>query len=154
MEFTPEKDPGIIPNVLTQILDTCVNGITLSDPDQPDNPIVFANKVFEDMTGYEQDEIIGRNCRFLHGDDRDQPGLETIREAMQTHSRVEVVLRNYRKNGELFHNQLTVQPLLDENGQLLYYLGVQYDITPIVSAREEADRMADLFKKGNDAPAE
>lgn len=148
MEFTPEKDTGLIPNVLTQILDTCVNGITLSDPDQPDNPIVFANKVFEDMTGYGQDEIIGRNCRFLHGDDRDQPGLESIREAMRTGSRVEVVLRNYRKSGELFHNQLTVQPLRDENGQLIYYLGAQYDITPIVTAREEADRMAALFEKG------
>lgn len=151
MAFIPEKDTGLIPNMLTQILDTCVNGITLSDPDQPDNPIVFANKVFEDMTGYPQEEIIGRNCRFLHGDDRDQPGLESIREAMRTESRVEVVLRNYRRSGEMFHNQLTVQPLHDENGQLIYYLGVQYDITAIVTAREEADRMAALFNRPDEA---
>ncbi|MEX0382594.1 PAS domain-containing protein [Spiribacter sp. 1M153] len=151
MAFIPEKDTGLIPKMLTQILDTCVNGITLSDPDQPDNPIVFANKVFEDMSGYPQEEIIGRNCRFLHGDDRDQPGLESIREAMRTESRVEVVLRNYRRSGEMFHNQLTVQPLHDENGQLIYYLGVQYDITPIVTAREEADRMAALFNRPDEA---
>jgi len=150
MEFTPEKDPGIIPSVLTQILDTCVNGITLSDPDQPDNPIVFANRVFRDMTGYPQEEIIGRNCRFLHGDDRDQPGLQAIRDALKDESKVEVTLRNYRKTGELFHNQLTVQPLRDENGQLMYYLGVQYDITSLVTARQEADRMAALLDQGGE----
>ncbi len=151
MEFSPEKDPCIIPSVLTQILDTCVNGITLSDPDQPDNPIVFANGVFSTMTGYSQNEIIGHNCRFLHRDDRDQPGLETIRQALSNGTSAEVVLRNYRKNGELFHNQLTIQPLHDEAGQLMYYLGVQYDITNLVTAREEAERMALLLDQGRDA---
>jgi PAS domain S-box-containing protein len=69
--------------VLTQILDACVNGITLSDPDLPDNPIVYANKVFEEMSGYSQDEIVGRNCRFLQGEDRDQKALATIRAALE-----------------------------------------------------------------------
>ncbi|MDR9433478.1 MAG: PAS domain-containing protein [Spiribacter sp.] len=147
MDFTPEKDPNIIPSVLTQILDTCVNGITLSDPDQPDNPIVFANRVFTEMTGYDQNEIIGRNCRFLHGDDRDQPGLEQIRQALNKGEGTEVTLRNYKKSGQLFHNQLTIQPLKDEQGNLMYYLGVQYDITALVSAREEAERMASLLNQ-------
>jgi PAS domain S-box-containing protein len=148
MEFTPEKDPNIIPSVLTQILDTCVNGITLSDPDQPDNPIVFANQVFTEMTGYQQDEIIGRNCRFLHADDRDQEGLEQIRQALRDGNGTEVTLRNYRKTGELFHNQLKIQPLRDTDGKLIYYLGVQYDITSLITAREEAERMAKLFDQG------
>ena len=151
MDFTPEKDPYIIPSVLTQILDTCVNGITLSDPDQPDNPIVFANQVFTEMTGYPQEEIIGRNCRFLHGDDRDQPGLEAIRKAVAEGGRTEVVLRNYRKDGTLFHNQLTIQPLRDEQGNLIYYLGVQYDITSLVQARQEADRMALILNQNPDS---
>ncbi|QGM22440.1 PAS domain-containing protein [Spiribacter sp. 2438] len=151
MDFTPEKDPCIIPSVLTQILDTCVNGITLSDPDQPDNPIVFANQVFTEMTGYPQEEIIGRNCRFLHGDDRDQPGLEAIRQAVAEGGRTEVVLRNYRKDGTLFHNQLTIQPLRDEQGNLIYYLGVQYDITSLVQARQEADRMALILNQNPDS---
>jgi len=151
MDFTPEKDPCIIPSVLTQILDTCVNGITLSDPDQPDNPIVFANQVFTEMTGYPQEEIIGRNCRFLHGDDRDQPGLEAIRKAVAEGGRTEVVLRNYRKDGTLFHNQLTIQPLRDEQGNLIYYLGVQYDITSLVQARQEADRMALILNQNPDS---
>ena len=70
MLFTADKDTGIIPHVLTQILDTCVNGVTLSDPDMPDSPIVYANSVFEQLTGYSQEEILGRNCRFLQGEDR------------------------------------------------------------------------------------
>ncbi|MRH78427.1 PAS domain-containing protein [Spiribacter sp. C176] len=149
MQFNPEKDPCIIPSVLTQILDTCVNGITLSDPEQPDNPIVFANGVFCEMTGYDLDEIIGRNCRFLHGDDRDQEGLEEIREALKNHSDTKVLLRNYKKNGELFYNQLTIQPLRDSQGNLLYYLGAQYDVTDLITAQREAERMSILLDQGS-----
>lgn len=145
MLFTAEKDPGIIPHVLTQILDTCVNGVTLSDPDMPDSPIVYANSVFERMTGYSREEIVGHNCRFLQGDDRDQPPLEEIRAAMKEHRPVEVTLRNYRKDGTLFHNRLAIQPLRDSSGQLIYYLGVQYDVTELVEARTEVERLQNIL---------
>ena len=72
MDFIVEKDPGLIPQVLSKILDSCVNGITLADPDQEDLPLVYANKAFEIITGYTQEETIGKNCRFLQGTDRDQ----------------------------------------------------------------------------------
>ncbi|MFO8154166.1 PAS domain-containing protein [Thioalkalivibrio sp.] len=147
MLFIAEKDTGLIPGVLTQILDTCVNGITLSDPDEPDNPIVYANSVFERMTGYTQDEILGRNCRFLQGEDRDQPGLEAIREALREHRPTEVTLRNYRKDGTLFHNRLSIQPLRDASGRLIYYLGVQYDVTEIVEAQNEVNRLQSLLRE-------
>lgn len=147
MLFTAEKDTGIIPTVLTQILDTCVNGVTLSDPDLPDNPIVYANSVFERMTGYSQEEILGHNCRFLQGEDRDQPGLEAIREALREHSSIEVTLRNYRKDGALFHNRLAIQPLRDAAGRLIYYLGVQYDVTEIVDAQQEVARLQSLLRE-------
>ncbi len=141
MDFTVEKDPGTIPYVLSQILDTCINGITLSDPDQPDNPIVYANEAFELITGYDRDEIIGRNCRFLQGDDRDQPEIERIREALREHKPVTVTLRNYRKDGSLFLNQFSIRPLLDPQGRLIYYLGTQYDVTEMVEAEEELRRL-------------
>lgn len=141
MDFVATKDPGIIPYVLAQILDSCVNGITLSDPDLPDNPIVYVNKAFEDMTGYTQDEIIGRNCRFLQGGDNDQQGVRQIREALVKKEPVEVTLRNYRKNGELFYNRLRIRPLLDREGKVIYFLGVQYDVTGEVRAREEIERL-------------
>ncbi|CAM3536714.1 PAS domain-containing protein [Halomonas lysinitropha] len=145
MLFIPDKDTGIIPHVLTQILDTCVNGVTLSDPDQPDSPIVYANSIFEQLTGYSQEEILGRNCRFLQGEDRDQPALDEIREALRVHEPVEVTLRNYRKDGTLFHNRLSIQPLWDDSGKLIYYLGVQYDVSELVNARIEIARLENIL---------
>ena len=141
MEFMAEKDEGTIPFVLSQILDTCVNGITLSDPDQPDNPIVYANEAFELITGYDREEIIGHNCRFLQGTDRDQPEIERIREALRDQKAVTVTLRNYRKDGTLFYNRFSIRPLLDRQGRLVYYLGIQYDVTDKVEAEEELRRL-------------
>jgi len=139
--FVTAKDDGLIPYVLTQILDACVNGVTLSDPDLPDNPIVYANQAFEEMSGYSQDEIVGRNCRFLQGADRNQEALDTIRAALQKHDSCVVTLRNYRKNGELFFNRLSIRPLVDREGQVIYYLGVQYDVTDQVKARAELEKL-------------
>ncbi|MER2513590.1 MAG: PAS domain-containing protein, partial [Nitrosomonas ureae] len=130
MDFIVEKDPGLIPQVLSKILDSCVNGVTLADPDQEDLPLVYVNKAFEIITGYTLAETVGKNCRFLQGSEHDQSGVKQLREAIKNKRSVEVVLRNYRKNGELFYNHLLVSPLFDSNENLLYFLGVQYDITP------------------------
>ncbi len=146
MEFMAEKDEGTIPFVLSQILDTCVNGITLSDPDQPDNPIVYANEAFELITGYNREEIVGHNCRFLQGTDRDQPEIERIREALRDQKRVTVTLRNYRKDGTLFYNRFSIRPLLDRQGRLVYYLGIQYDVTDKVEAEEELRRLNAMLR--------
>lgn len=139
--FVVQKDGGVIPHVLTQILDSCVNGVTLTDPDLEDAPIVYANKAFEDMCGYPQEEIVGRNCRFLQGDDRNQPELERLRAAIKKGEEIEVTLRNYKKAGELFHNRLVVKPLKDDRGNLVYFLGVQYDITEQVNAQDEISKL-------------
>lgn len=128
MTFVVEKDPGLIPEILSQILDGSVNGITLVDPDQEDMPIIYANSQFAAMTGYSSEEILGRNCRFLQGKDREQEARFTMKQAIENHQRVEVTIRNYRKNGELFFNHLTLTPLFDGAENLLYYLGVQYDV--------------------------
>ena len=127
--FIATKDEGVIPYVLTQILDACVNGVTLSDPDLPDSPLVYVNRVFEEMSGYSQDEMIGRNCRFLQGDDHNQPALDTLREAIKQQQACTVTLRNYRKNGELFLNKLSIRPLVDSENRVIYYLGIQYDLS-------------------------
>jgi len=140
--FVVQKDNGVIPHVLTQILDTCVNGVTLTDPDLEDAPIVYANQAFVDICGYDQDEIVGRNCRFLQGSDRNQPELSLIRNAVKNCEAVEVTLRNYRKNGELFYNRLDVKPLKDNRGNVVYYLGVQYDITDLVRAKQEINHIS------------
>jgi len=148
MSFVLEKDPNLIPQVLSNILDSTTNGITLADPDLEDMPIVYANKAFEMMTGYGQAEIIGRNCRFLQGTDRDQDARFQLRKAIDERLSVEVDIRNYKKSGEMFYNHLVLTPLFDDKKQLLYYLGVQYDITVQVKAAQEIvrlkQRLADL----------
>ncbi len=150
MDFVAEKDESVIPFVLSQILDSCVNGITLSDPDQEDNPLVYANEAFELITGYSREEILGRNCRFLQGDDRDQEGIEQIREAMRDEKPVTVTLRNYRKDGKLFYNRLFIRPLFDRQGRLIYYLGIQYDVSNQVQAEEELKRLNELLRRVED----
>ncbi len=141
MSFVVEKDPNLIPQILSTILDSTSNGITLADPDIEDMPIIYANKSFETMTGYAQAEIIGRNCRFLQGTDREQEARFHLRRAIDERLPVEVDIRNYRKSGEMFHNHLALTPLFDDENQLLYYLGVQYDITMQVEAAEELERL-------------
>lgn len=137
MDFIVEKDPGLIPQVLSKILDSCVNGVSLADPDQEDMPLVYVNKAFETITGYTLAEVVGKNCRFLQGKERDQIEVNKLREAIKDRKSVEVTLHNYRKNGELFYNHLLMSPLFDSNGNLLYFLGVQLDVTPKIRAEEE-----------------
>jgi len=137
MDFIVEKDPGLIPQVLSKILDSCVNGVSLADPDQEDMPLVYVNKAFETITGYTFEETVGRNCRFLQGKEHDQTEVNKLREAIKNKKSVEVTLHNYRKNGELFYNHLVMSPLFDSNENLLYFLGVQLDVTPQIRAEEE-----------------
>jgi PAS domain S-box-containing protein len=147
MDFVTDNDAAELPHLLSQILDTCVNGITLSDPYQDDCPLIYANEAFELITGYDRDEIIGRNCRFLQGDDRDQAGIEKVREAMRTESSVTVTLRNYRKDGTLFHNRFSIRPIYDRAGKLRYFLGIQYDITEQVRAQQELAKLERQLKR-------
>lgn len=145
MAFVIEKDNGLIPQVLSAILDECVNGVTLADPDLADMPVIYANKAFERLTGYSQEEIIGRNCRFLQGDDREQAGRYAIAEAIKNQTSVEVTLRNYKKDGALFINRLKIVPLLDKKQRAIYYLGVQYDVTSQVNADNEIQSLTALL---------
>ncbi len=147
MDFIVEKDPGLIPQVLSKILDSCVNGVSLADPDQEDMPLVYVNKAFEIITGYTLAETVGKNCRFLQGEEHDQVGLSQLREAIKHRQPVEVTLRNYRKNGELFYNHLKMSPLFDSHGNLLYFLGVQFDVTSQVHAADEIKSLKEQLAK-------
>jgi PAS domain S-box-containing protein len=118
---------------LRRLLDRAVaassNGILITDPKLPDNPIIYVNPAFERTTGYSAEEAIGRNCRFLQGEDRDQPSLGELRAAIREGRGCRVVLRNYRKDGALFWNELYVSPIHDEEGRLTNFVGVQNDVT-------------------------
>jgi PAS domain S-box-containing protein len=128
-------------SLFTILLDSCINGITLSDPNRKDCPIAYVNAAFGRLTGYRDEEILGRNCRFLQGEDRDQENIKLIREAIAEKRGIECELRNYKKNGQLFYNFLSVSPIFDSTGDLIYFLGIQHDITKQVVAAEELKRM-------------
>ncbi|WP_347986007.1 PAS domain-containing protein [Methylomonas sp. AM2-LC] len=146
MTFIIDKENSLIPQVLSAILDECVNGVTLADPDLEDAPIIYANKAFEKLTGYSQEDIIGFNCRFLQGEDREQEARYKIAEAMRNHQATEVTLRNYKKDGQLFHNRLKIIPLFDKKQRVVYYLGVQYDISEQVQAANEIQQLSSLLE--------
>jgi PAS domain S-box-containing protein len=104
-------------------------GIVITDPTESDNPIVFANDHFLSLTGYEQSEVVGRNCRFLQGPESDPATVARLRAAVDEERPVSVVLRNYRRDGTPFWNQVDVTPVRDEAGVVQHFVGFQRDVT-------------------------
>ena len=101
-------------------------GVVISDARMPDLPIVYVNPAFEHMSGYSSAEVMGRNCRFLQGSDHQQPGLLAIRQAVKTQTNGYAVLRNYRKDGRLFHNELFISAVRDSQGEVTHFVGIQH----------------------------
>jgi PAS domain S-box-containing protein len=101
----------------------------ITDPRQPDNPIVFCNRAFMKLTGYGRDEIIGRNCRFLQGPETDPVAVSAIRHAIEERTDVNIDILNYRKDGSTFWNALYISPVINEAGELLFYFASQLDVT-------------------------
>lgn len=121
----------------------------VTDPSQPDNPIVFCNEAFSYLTGYSQAEIIGSNCRFLQGPETDPEVIAQLRAAIRKREEVAVEVLNYRKNGSTFWNALFVSPVHDEEGKLIYFFGSQLDISRRREAEEalhEAQKMEAVGK--------
>ncbi|MGP7796559.1 histidine kinase famiy protein [Sphingomonas sp. CLY1604] len=101
----------------------------LTDPNQDDNPIAFANKAFFDLTGYEEHEVLGRNCRFLQGAQTDRNAVAELREAVEQRQSIALELLNYRRDGSPFWNAVFIGPVYDVNGKLLYFFASQLDVT-------------------------
>ncbi|WP_276247619.1 bacterio-opsin activator domain-containing protein [Haladaptatus sp. YSMS36] len=110
-------------------------GIAISDATQPDNPLTYVNDSFVEMTGYTETEILGRNCRFLQGEDSDPAAVTAMRQAIAAEEEVAVVVKNYRKDGEMFWNRVNIAPIRDADGEVRHFVGFQNDVT----ARKEAE---------------
>ncbi|MCP2726868.1 PAS domain S-box protein [Limnofasciculus baicalensis] len=127
-------------SLLERAIAASSNGMIVTDATLPDYPIIWVNAGFERMTGYSAAEVIGKNSRFLTGADTNQPALDELRQTLAEGRSCCVVLRNYRKDGTLFWNELSISPVQDTTGKLTHYIGIQKDITDRKKAEEERDR--------------
>ncbi len=126
-----------------------VSGILVTDPKQPDNPIVDVNPAFERITGYGKAEALGRNCRFLQGPDSDRGVLDGIRTAIAAGRECQGVIRNYRKDGTPFWNDIKITPVRDEMGRVIHFVGVITDATERVEAQKALERVLDDLHRSN-----
>ncbi|WP_296262726.1 MULTISPECIES: histidine kinase famiy protein [unclassified Pseudomonas] len=122
-------------NIFFAAVETTRMPMIVTDPKRPDNPIIFANNAFIDMTGYSRDEIVGSNCRFLQGPETDPAAVKQVREAIAANREVAVELVNYKKDGSAFWNALFISPVYNESGELIYFFASQLD----VSRRRDAE---------------
>jgi PAS domain S-box-containing protein len=113
----------------TRAMDEAPVGITMSDPAQPDNPLRYVNDRFVEMTGYDRAATLGRNCRFLQGAETTDERIDELRAAIAAGDPVTTTLRNYRRDGEVFWNRVSLTPLRDEDGEIDRWVGFQEDVT-------------------------
>ncbi len=130
-------------NLSNKALNSIANGVVITDANQEDNPIIFCNRGFEQNTGYSFEDIKGRNCRFLQNDDNEQEALSVLREAINKRRTERVLLRNYKKDGDLFWNELTISPIQDDDSNEKYFIGVQNDVTSLIEARSELQKLVE-----------
>ncbi|TWI58677.1 response regulator receiver modulated diguanylate cyclase/phosphodiesterase with PAS/PAC sensor(s) [Pseudomonas duriflava] len=115
--------------LLQRSVESSYNGVAIADAQLPDLPLIYVNSAFERLTGYSAHEVLGKNCRFLQGSEHEQASLETIRAGLAQQREVRQVLRNYRKDGTLFWNDIFISPIFNDKGELTHFIGVQSDIT-------------------------
>lgn len=122
--------------LLQLVIDASNDGIVVAEQEGDDNILIYANAAFERLTGYDSDEILYQDCRFLQNGDRQQPALQLIREAVRTQTPCRQIIRNYRKDGQPFWNELSITPVFNEGDQLTYFIGIQKDVSAEVEAKE------------------
>lgn len=126
----------ISPKLLQLVIDASNDGIVVAEREGEDSILIYVNPAFERLTGYRAEDILYQDCRFLQGDDREQPALRKIRAALQDNRPCREIVRNYRKDGSLFWNELSITPVHNEADQLTYLIGIQKDVTEFVEACE------------------
>ena len=126
--------------------------MVVSNPRLPDNPIEVANAAFLELTGYSEEEVVGRNCRFLAGEDSDPATTEQIRVALRVPRPLLVDILNYRRDGSAFRNGVMITPLFGEDGSLDWFLGSQVDLGP-AAEQQFVDRQSDARRRIANLPA-
>ena len=130
--------------LLRQAIDNANVPIALADPAQENTPLTYVNNAFEELTGYSSEGILGRNCRFLQGENTDPEKIATLSRAISNQESVTVELRNYRKDGTEFWNRLTVTPIYGDSGQIIRYIGTQEDVTERIEREQQLTELTQV----------
>jgi len=128
-DLTAQKQREKQLNLFGRAIESAAQGITIADAHEDDQPLVYANAAFEEITGYPIDEVLGRNCRFLQGSNTDEDTVRRLREGIENAEPVSVDILNYRKDGTAFWNRLDIVPIEDDSGTVTHFLGLQQDVT-------------------------
>ncbi|HEY2036914.1 MAG TPA: diguanylate cyclase [Steroidobacteraceae bacterium] len=120
------------------VVDSAPEGVVVCDAMASDHPVVYANAAFASMTGYAPDALLGKNLRILQGNDREQDGRQSMREAVERGETARVLIRNYRQDGSLFWNEVVIQPVRDPSGQLTHFVAYYRDASERLKAGEKA----------------
>ncbi|MGM0541904.1 MAG: PAS domain S-box protein [Pseudomonadota bacterium] len=152
------KDPKLRSSLLLQLVENAQEGIVVAEKEGHDTILIYVNPAFERLTGYKSEEILYQDCRFLQGSDTQSESIKIIRKAIDATEPVRTVLKNYRKDGSAFWNELSVTPYYDEIDEATYYIGIQKDVTGEVllqqaleQANEEIVQLKAELKALNDA---
>lgn len=132
--------------IKSRAVESANNGIIITDALKHDNPVIYVNTAFQNITGYKSDEIVNQNWRILYGDDKDQEPLIELKSAIEKGKSCHVVLRNYKKDGTLFWNDLYVIPITDADGLVTNFIGIQQDITDRKREKEERQHLSTIFE--------
>jgi PAS domain S-box-containing protein len=124
-----------------------INGIVITDASGPNLPVIYCNPAFEKTTGYTAEEIIGKNCRLLQGKDTDPNAIKQIRQAIRQGEECCVIVKNYRKDGTAFWNELTISPVQDADGKITHFIGIQNDITKRKEAEDSLQKAYEELEK-------
>ena len=144
-DVTERKQTEALIKMQSDALNSSTNGVAIADASAPDLPLLYVNPAFERITGYPASELLGRNCRFLQGEDKDQPVLAEIRACLKEGRAGKATLRNYRKDGTLFWNRLNISPIFDKQDRLVQFLGIINDITDRKQADDHLRLISSVF---------
>ena len=141
-DITTRKAAELALRLRSRALDACVNAVVMTRSHGKQYLIDYVNPAFERITGYSAAQVIGRDCRILQGDDREQDGLREVRNALKTDAEVSTILRNYRADGQMFWNQLLIAPVLDDTGVATHHIAIVNDVTELIESRNRLAHQA------------
>lgn len=133
------KDSKLRYSTLLQLVENAQDGITVAEKEGQDTILIYVNPGFEKLTGYAPQEILYRDCRFLQGADSDPEAVSAVREAIETNQPVRTILKNYRKDGSCFWNELSITPFYDEVDRRQYYIGIQKDVSEVIELKQQLE---------------